>query len=76
MVRPVLKFDNRSTEMEIKALKLSSDAKGNGSFSQDVERRINQLDLQSKVESQCHLDLVNNFKSHFFNPTFSKIIKS
>ena len=29
MVRPVLKFDNRSTEMEIKALKLSSEAKDN-----------------------------------------------
>ena len=29
MVRPVLKFDNRSTEMEIKALKLSSECKDN-----------------------------------------------
>jgi len=29
MVRPVIKFDNRSTEMEIKALKLSSDMKDN-----------------------------------------------
>ena len=29
MVRPVIKMDNRSTEMEIKALKLSSDAKDN-----------------------------------------------
>ena len=29
MVRPVVKFDNRSTEMEIKALKLSSECKDN-----------------------------------------------
>jgi len=29
MVRPVVKFNNRSTEMEIKALKLSSEAKDN-----------------------------------------------
>ena len=29
MVRPVIKMDNRSTEMEIKALKLSSDMKDN-----------------------------------------------
>ena len=29
MVRPVVKFNNRSAEMEIKALKLSSDTKDN-----------------------------------------------